>query len=414
MHKVLPCWCAVAKVSNMSFDIENEYDVVIVGCGPAGSGTAKMLAEKGISVIALDRNNEIGAPKRCGEGLSANSVKRLGLKIPRQCIAHDIEGAVAYAPNGKKITVKFAGTKGHVLERKMFDKWLAGEAARAGAKIIAKSNVYDLIKNNGYISGVKADIMGDKVEIKSRVVVAADGAESTIMRMAGFRGKNPRLVDTGFQYEMDGIDIEKPDMIHLYFGNKIAYRGYVWIFPKGKSRANVGIGISGLGSTKTAKQFLDEWIASKKELSKGSIIEVNAGCIPVGGLLENMVGNGLVGVGDAVSQVNPIHGGGIAESLKASCIAADVIAEAVRKNDVSAKQLSAYNKIWWKECGERLKRVEKVRELFEKMSDDELNDLAEVLSGEDLADMAHGKNILKVAKLYAKLKAKGIKRRIGL
>ncbi len=394
------------------FMFGSEYDVIIVGCGPAGSGTAKCLAEKGISVLVLDRNNEIGTPKRCGEGLSANSVKQLGLKIPRQCIAQDIKGAIAYAPNNRKVTIKFEGTKGHVLERKMFDKWLAGEAAKSGAKIIAMANVLELLKNKDCIQGVKANIMGEVVEIKSRVVVAADGAESTILRMAGFRAKNPRLVDTGFQYEMDGIEIDE-GMIHLYFGNKIAPRGYCWIFPKGKNRANVGIGISGLGSEKTAKQYLDNWIATKPELKKGSIIEVNAGCIPVGGFLEDMVGNGIVGVGDSVNQVNPIHGGGIAESLKAGRIAGDVIAEAIKKNNVSAKQLSAYNKIWWKECGNRLKNVEKVREMFEKMTDDELNDLAEVLSGEDLVDLAHGKNILKVAKLYAKFKAKSIKRKIG-
>ncbi len=394
------------------FMFGSEYDIIIVGCGPAGSSTAKHLAEKGLKVLVLDRNNEIGTPKRCGEGLSANSVKQLGLKIPRQCIAQDIKGAIAYAPNGRKVTIKFEGTKGHVLERKMFDKWLAGEAANVGSKIIAKSNVYGLIKSNGFITGVKANIMGEDVEIRSKVVVAADGVESTVMRMAGFRAKNPRLVDTGFQYEMDGIDIDE-DMIHLYFGNKIAYRGYVWVFPKGKNRANVGIGITGLGNIKTAKLLLDEWIEARPELRKGSIIEVNAGCIPVGGFLESMVGNGIVGVGDSVNQVNPIHGGGIAESLKAGRIAGDVIADAIKKNDVSAKQLSAYDKIWWKECGNRLKNVEKVREMFEKMTDDELNDMAEVLSGEELVDLAHGKNYLKVAKLYAKFKAKGLKRKIG-
>jgi digeranylgeranylglycerophospholipid reductase len=187
----------------------------------------------------------------------------------------------------------------------------------------------------------------------------------------------------------------------------------VWVFPKGKDIANVGIGISGIGYEKTAKQYLDNFILSKPELNKGSIIEVKGGCIPVGGFLDNMVSNGLVGVGDAVNQVNPIHGGGIAESIKAGRIAADVIAKVVKKNDVSAKALSEYNKIWWKECGERLKKVEKIREMFEKMSDDEMNDLAEVLSGQDLVDLTHGKNYTKLAKLYMKYKAKRIRRKFG-
>jgi len=393
--------------------VNEKYDVVVVGCGPAGASTAKRCAENGLDVLVLDRNQEIGTPVRCGEGLSDNAVKTLGLKIPSSCIAQKIKGAIVYAPNGKRVEIKYKGTNGYTLERKAFDKWLAFEASRAGARIIAKTNVYDIIMNNTTVSGVKAKIFDKDKSIESKVVVAADGVESMIMRKAGFKAKNPRFVDTGYEYEMSDIDMEDPNMIILYFGSRIAPRGYVWVFPKGKDVANVGIGINSMGGEKTAKQYLDDFILSKPELSKGSIIEVKGGCIPVGGFLDNMVSDGLVGVGDAVNQVNPIHGGGIAESIKAGRIAADVIANAIKKNDVSAKTLSEYNKIWWKDCGQRLKNVEKVREMFEKMSDAEMNDLAEVLSGEDLVNFSHGKNYAKLAKIYMKFKAKGIRRKIG-
>jgi digeranylgeranylglycerophospholipid reductase len=177
----------------------------------------------------------------------------------------------------------------------------------------------------------------------------------------------------------------------------------------------VGIGIGGmLGGVNTAKKYLDAWIKTMPGLMKGSIIEVNGGCIPVGNFMKSMVSDGCLGVGDSVNQVNPIHGGGIAESIKASRIAADVLAKAVKSGNVSAAGLEEYNKRWWEERGDSLKNVEKVREMFEKMSDEEMNDLAEVLSGEDLVDLAHGKNFAKLAKIYAKYKMKGIKRKIGL
>ncbi len=387
--------------------MKDKYDVVVVGAGPAGSSCAKHCAENGLSVIVLEKRPEVGAPKRCGEGLSDNAVKRLGLNIPKNCIRQKIHGAHIYAPNGKKIKIKYKGSDGYILERKMFDKWLAEEAARAGARIKTKANVTYLIREKNNICGVVAETMEGRKEIKANVVVAADGVESEIAKKAGlYKAKNPSVVDSGFQYEMCGIDVKHPDAIELFVGSEIAPRGYVWIFPKGKDVANVGIGILGT-NTETAKKYLDEYIEKDDNLNRGSIIEVNAGCVPVGGFLKNMVADGLVAVGDAANQVNPLHGGGIAEGITAGRIAADVIKKAHDKKDFSAKTLSEYNKRWWKERGNKLQKVEKVREMFEKMSDEQMNRLADALEGEDLYDFAHGNNVIKLAKTMLKYGTKG-------
>jgi digeranylgeranylglycerophospholipid reductase len=395
--------------------IKKEYDVVVVGCGPAGSNTAKELAEKGFNVVIFDRNFEIGCPKRCGEGISANSVKQLKLKIPSYCIAQKINGAYVYAPNGREVKIKFKGTEGYILERKVFDKWLAKQAVAAGAEIFSRATVTDVLWNGNFVNGVKVETIDGLLEVRSKIVVAADGVESLVMRKAGIRtNKNPQLVDSGFQYEMAGIKLRDPHMIELFFGNEIAKRGYVWIFPKGKDCANVGVGISGaVGDVKRAKAYLDDFISRRRELSEGSIIEVNGGCIPVGGLMKNMVGNGILGVGDAVNQVNPIHGGGIAESIKAAKIAAEVIVGAFKKKDFSEKMLSQYNKKWWEERGKHLQKVERLREMVEKMTDQQLNDLAEILNGEDLSEFAHGRRLPKLIKIAAKMKMREIARKIG-
>jgi digeranylgeranylglycerophospholipid reductase len=392
--------------------MKNNYDVIVVGAGPAGSSTAEVCAKNGLDVLILERNPEIGVPKRCAEGLSDNAVKRLQLNIPKDCIAQTIEGDIVYAPNGKKVEIRFEKTSGYVLERKRFDKWLASNAEKAGAEIIRKAMVYDLIKDNGFVTGVKANINGKDTDIKSKVVVAADGAESMIAREAGLKtNKALNLVDSGFQYEMDNIDLENPHMIEIYVGTKIAHRGYVWIFPKGEKRANVGIGIR--PEERTAKSYLDEFISKRECLKKGRILEVNGGSVPVGGLMKNMVTNGLVTVGDAANQVNPLHGGGIAEAITAGRIAGSVIKNAFDNNDFSSKSLSEYNKIWWNERGKKLKKVEKIREAFENMDDNNMNDLAEVLSGEDLIGLSKGKNLSKFAKILVKYKMKGLARKIG-
>ncbi len=389
---------------------DREYDVVVVGGGPAGSMTAKSLAERGMSVVLFEKRPEIGTPKRCGEGISSKGLEELGLEVPDKCISQEVEGGCLFAPNGKKIEI-MADYGGYILERKGFDKWLASEAAKAGAKVVAKADVVDVLKENEKVSGVVVEHMGERCEVKAKVVVAADGVESLTARRAGFPLKNdPKLFDSGFQYEMAGVDVDE-HMLEFYLGNDIAERGYIWIFPKGNNTANVGIGIIGT-SQKVAKELLDEFIQSKPELSKGSILEVNAGGVPVGGLMENMVSDGLVLVGDAAHQVVPIHGGGLVEAMSGAKIAGEVISEAVKKGDCSQEALSKYNKVWWKEKGNHLKKIEKVRKISENMSDDQMNILADALSPEDVLALTHGKKITVLTKILAKYGWKRLVRNI--
>ncbi|MBI2580095.1 MAG: NAD(P)/FAD-dependent oxidoreductase [Candidatus Aenigmarchaeota archaeon] len=396
--------------------IKSEYDVVVVGAGPAGSTTAERCAEYGLSTLLLEKRQEIGAPVRCGEGVSQKNMDELGMKLPNHVWRQRILGAYVYAPNGKEIKIRGENTDGYILERKAFDKWLAENAAKKGAMVMTKATVNDLIldkvtdaggKEIVTVKGVKANIGGDNFEIRSKVVVAADGVESMILRMAGIRSqKKLHLVDSAFQYLMTNIKNRDPEMIEIWLGEKITPRGYIWNFPKGQESGNVGIGVGGIWYGKTAKEFLDEWAHTQDWLKDGTVIETVCGLVPVGGLWKDMTGNGILGVGDAVNMVNPIHGGGIAESIFGGRIAGDIIGWAVKKDDVSKESLNVYNQRWEAERGQKLREIERVREMFEKLSDEEMNILAEVLSGEDLADLARGKNVVKLATLYTKFQAK--------
>ncbi|GEM_PF-487691 len=205
---------------------KNDFDVIIIGSGPAGSTLARVLAKEGKEVIILEKRKQIGMPVRCGEGLGAREVLRENLTIPREMYSTEIHGAKVVAPNGKSIVWKDEETKGWVLERKMFDQWLNELAIKEGARTVVCTRATDLIKENGKICGVKAAYREeDSYEIRAPLVISAEGMEAHIARKAGFDTVHkPYDVDTCYQYEMIPYDHE--NLIELYFGNEISPRGY--------------------------------------------------------------------------------------------------------------------------------------------------------------------------------------------
>lgn len=390
----------------MMFD--SNYDVVIVGAGPGGSVTARDCAKAGLNVLLLEKRPEIGAPKRCAEGLALDALERLGFTGREKFAAQRVLGGVLFAPNGEKIEIP-GGKGGYVLERKLFDKQLAYDAAKAGAKVIAKAEVVDIIKKDGKIAGVVVDYYGDKIDVSAKVVVAADGVESKVAKEAGFDTHSTlNAMASGYQYEMAGIDIEDPKMLYFYIGVDVAPGGYIWIFPKGSHIANVGIGIIAKNDGKTAKYYLDKWVCSMPSIRKGSIIEENSGGIPLGNFLKTMTADNFLAVGDAAHQVNPIHGGGLAEATYAGQIAAKIIAKAIKSGDTAAKNLDDYNKIWWKERGIHLAKLEKIVNAIFKLTDEDINRVADSLDGNGLLKILDGDLVFSAKTLMKNPKLAGL------
>ena len=118
-----------------------DYDVVVVGGGPAGSVTARFAAESGAKVILIDRRPEIGIPVLCGEGVSQR-IDSWNMLEGTQWIANKMDGAKIFSPDGTMVTLskEMAGNEtGYVLYRDLFDKELTRQAGRAGAEIMLRT-----------------------------------------------------------------------------------------------------------------------------------------------------------------------------------------------------------------------------------------------------------------------------------
>jgi digeranylgeranylglycerophospholipid reductase len=352
--------------------INDRYDIVVIGAGPAGSVAARYAAENGASVLMLERDREPGIPVRCAEGVSHNGIAPF-IDIDKRWIASQIDIAKLTSPNGESALMHNNGV-GYVLERRIFDTALCELAAKHGVRLITKADALDLIKENEKITGVKYRYMGETREVKCDIVIAADGTESRVGRWAGIKTAVAlRDIDTCVQYTLAGLDIKK-DTCEFYFGSEVSPGGYVWIFPKSDSTANVGIGIAGhLSHEKGPKEYLDEFVAEK--FPNATITYTVYGGVPTAATLKEIVKDNFMIVGDAARQVNPITGGGIVQGMIAGSIAGKVAAEAVKKGQFDAKFLKKYHKEWDKTLGNTQKVMHNMKEKFLFMTDERFNNL---------------------------------------
>ena len=370
MHEVRHCVSA-ARVGGD--EMKEMYDIIVVGAGPAGSTAARVAAENGASVLMLEKDREVGIPVRCAEAVGEIGMNRI-VKLRPEWIANRIEGVRIIAPDGTRINVQHDEI-GFVLDRKKFDSDLARMAAEKGVELLTKAYVFDLIKEKGFVSGVKFRYLGEELSVRAKIVIGADGVESRVGRWAGLKTHlNLQDIETCVQMTITNIPLEK-NYCDFYFGSDVAPGGYLWVFPKNENTANVGLGLSGVeAKDKSPIEYLKKFV--EKHFPEGAVLTTVAGGVPCAPLMEKMVGNGIMLVGDAAHQAFPITGGGIYTGMLAAKIAGEVAAEALKSGDWSEEALARYQKLWEKEGGKDHMRAYRLKDPLFKLTDEDLNKTA--------------------------------------
>jgi len=345
--------------------LRHHYDVVVVGAGPAGSTAARYAAQAGLSVLLVDRRQEIGAPVQCAEGVAYEQLRPFVEPDPRWISATIRKASISCAGMpGLSASSEASGAQGCVLERRVFDRALAELAVDAGARCVVKTQATGLLLEGGAVRGVRLEGLGGRQEVAARIVVAADGVGSLLGRWAGLPTRlPPRDLMTCAQYLMAGIDID-PECTYYYLDETIAPGGYAWIFPKGQGRANVGLGVQSDLAEMPPVEYLNRFVERYRFLAQGSPVCLIVGGVPVSRPLERPVADGLMVVGDAARQVDPLTGGGIANGMTAGRLAAEVAVEAVEARDTSAAFLARYGQRWSQSLGRKMERNYAFRQRF--------------------------------------------------
>ena len=349
------------------------YDVIVVGAGPAGSTAARYASAGGASVLMLEKDRDVGYPVRCGEAVSHEGLIQF-IEPDQKFIGSTVTKFRLVAPNGKSVVPMLDG-KGYVLERRIFDYEVAKVAANEGAEVVTKAYAFDLMKNeDGEAIGVRALMKDQEAEIRSKIVIGADGVESRVGKWAGIDTTcHIKDMESCAQMTLSGINVDD-DILDFYFGDEVAPGGYLWIFPKGRDTANVGIGISVEDAKKkSAIRYLEEFVVRK--FPDAAVLTRIAGGVPCAKTCNEIVRNNVMLVGDAAHQVNPTSGGGIISGMIGGMIAGQVAAEAVKMNNLD--HLSEYEKRWHKRLGWRHEVFYNIKEAISSFSDDTLNNIAE-------------------------------------
>ncbi|HIP84342.1 MAG TPA: NAD(P)/FAD-dependent oxidoreductase [Methanothermococcus okinawensis] len=356
--------------------LKDEYDVLVVGAGPGGSMASYYASKHGAKTLLVEKSQEIGEPVRCAEAVP--KLEEFHITPSEEFVRSYIKGGYLIAPNGKKIVVRGGKTEGYVVERKIFDKYLAIRSASLGTKIAVKSRVVDLYPcEDGF--KVKVVHLGEEYTVKTKIVIAADGVESSVGEMAGLKcKKNPMEVCSCAEYEMTGVKLLDKHMMEFYFGD-LSPKGYAWIFPKGDT-ANVGLGVIDRG--KKAIEYLNEFLEHpilEGRLKDATPVEFKCGGVPVGGPIERTVDDNIMVVGDAAGQVSPLTGGGIYLAMSCGSIAGEVAAKAVKRGDYSMETLMEYERRWRERFYNTLITELKYKRILQRLGERELNIIAEVM-----------------------------------
>ncbi len=345
----------------------DEFDVIIVGAGPAGATAAYLLAKAGLQVLVIERGPYPGSKNVSGGLIYSRIYHEI---YPNFWETAPVERAIAghgivFLSEDASTTVDFRSQKGlnppynafSVLRAK-FDPWLAEQAEAAGAMILTGFRVDELVLEGQRVVGVKAG--GD--ELRANVVVVAEGTRSQLLKQAGlrqdFQAKDvslgikevialpPETITDRFQCSSDA-----DGMAYTLVGNTGGLEGGGFLYTNRDTLSlGVVIKISALYASKRQPHTVLEQFKAhpfiERLIKGGKLVEYSAQAVHRGGLhlMPRLYGDGYVVVGSAARLIlnNIMTMRGMDVAVASAAAAAKAIIDAKEKGDFSAVNLAGY------------------------------------------------------------------------
>lgn len=300
-------------------------EVLVIGGGPAGSTAARLLAEKGIETVLIEKDLNFNKP--CGGGIPSAGLKEFNIlnEIQNQIPFNIATKVKIFPPFSEPIEVSLQGGEILIFNRQSFDSFMRKLAEKSGVKII-EAELINIDKNKSTVRKKTGEVL----EIYSKYIIAADGVNSRVCSIKGLL--KPEYYWTVSLHIPENF-INTRDTCEFWFGNSHASFFYSWVFP-GVNYFSVGTGAEDIKKLKTLiNNFVEKRFAGKLNINS---FKLRAYKIPKWGRRSFFKEN-IIFCGDALGTVMPISFEGIYYSMKSAQFASESIVQ---------KDLNLYKKLW--------------------------------------------------------------------
>lgn len=316
-----------------------DYDVVVVGAGPAGSTAARVAADRGLAVLLIDKA-KFPRDKPCAGGVTAKALRELGFDLPDAVVERDIMGIKLISSGGRSVSARDSKKLGVTVRRAIFDNFLATRAVEAGADFLDDAPLTGLETEVG-ARGERYVVTTGRGRFRARAVIGADGACGRTARLAEIRNPWSRWeLGASVSAEVDlppGFITEgasESDLIELYLVPPLR-AAFGWAFHR-KGGLHVGVGATALDAPRLAGAFRAHFSRVAR------IHQLQIPCprgrghmLPAGGIRRAVARGAVLLAGDAGGFVDPFSGEGIYSAIRSGRMAAEAIADAARFGDFS-------------------------------------------------------------------------------
>ena len=355
-----------------------DYDLVVVGAGPAGSSAAYSASKNGCKVALIEKEKVVAETVRTSGVTWIDYCKEFG--IPDNCY-NPIRSYKFCSPKNSA-TISENIPKAAVLDVRKTYRFLADQAKENGVDIFLDTTINDIIKVDGKLSGVIATSKNEELHFHSKMVIDASGFVSVVAKSLTNMKQWVRF-GVGAEYEVDAENVDS-DSWWLMVGEMYSPAGYAWIFPVSKNRVRIGVGVgkpeSEIDPTKRLDEIIENKLGPIKDLGNISNKEFHYGLIPNEGLTRKTVYDNLILVGDSAGMANPLVLEGIRYAIKYGRLAGNISAESLHAGDTSKKSLEKYEQTWKKEIESKINSAHKVQKRWLNLTDDEWDKEISIIS----------------------------------